>query len=237
MKPWEDPRIAAGMKAQLKARRARIVAGEEPLGWKVGFGAPAAMELLKISAPVVGYLMQSGLLVPGGTVSLQGWTKPVAEPEIAVRMGSDLGADAPPDAVAAAIRDIRPAIELADLNLTPAADNLEQIIAGDIFHRHVLLSSTAQAGPSTADLTSRVERRGAEVARTDDLEALTGKVIDIVAHVASTLAAFGEKLAAGDVVITGSITPPLMIEPDEPGIRHTIDPIGEVSVVFAHEAP
>jgi 2-keto-4-pentenoate hydratase len=236
MKPWDDPRIARGMKAQLEKRRARIVAGEQPLGWKVGFGAPAALETLQISAPVVGYLMQSSLLIPGSAVSLQGWIKPVAEPEIAVRMGSDLGAAPSPDAVTAAIRDIRPAIELADLNLAPAPDNLEQIIADDIFHRHVLLSPIARTGASTADLTSRVERRGTEVARTTDPEALTGKVVDIVAHVASTLAAFGEKLAAGDVVITGSITPPLMIEPDEPGIRHTIDPIGDVSVVFAQTA-
>jgi len=233
MRPWDDPRIAGGMRTQLEARRARIAAGELPLGWKVGFGAPPAMEMLKISAPVVGYLTQSALLPPGSTVSLQGWTKPVAEPEIAVRMASDLGADASPDAVAAAIRDIRPAIELADLNLTPAADSLEQIVAGDIFQRHVLLSPAARAGASTAGLTSRVERRGTELARTTGPEALTGKLLDIVAHVASMLAAFDEKLAAGDVVITGSITPPLMIEPDEPGIRHVIDPIGDVSVVFA----
>jgi len=37
---------------------------------------------------------------------------------------------------------------------------------------------------------------------------------------------------AGDVIITGSITPPLMIESDETGIGHAIDPIGEVSVSF-----
>jgi 2-keto-4-pentenoate hydratase len=147
-------------------------------------------------------------------------------------MASDLGADASPDDVAAAVEDIRPAIELADLDITPAPDKLEQIVAGDIFQRHVLLSAEAQAGASTAGLTSRVERRGVEVARTTELEALTGKVIDTVAHVASLLAAFGEKLAAGDVVICGSITPPLILEADEPGIRHAIDPIGEVSVKF-----
>jgi 2-keto-4-pentenoate hydratase len=236
MKPWEDPRIARGMRAQFQTRRARIAAGEQPLGWKVGFGAPAAMELLKISAPVVGYLMQGALLPPGGTVSLQGWTRPVAEPEIAVRMASDLGDDASPDAVAAAIRDIRPAIELADLDLTPGADTLEQIVAGDIFQRHVLLAPAGRAGASIAGLSSRVERRGAEVARTAELEVLTGRMIDVIGHVASMLAAFGETLAAGDVVICGSITPPLMIEPDEPGIRHIIDPIGDVSVVFGHAA-
>ena len=42
----------------------------------------------------------------------------------------------------------------------------------------------------------------------------------------------GEKLAAGDVIIAGSITPPLMLEKDETAITHVIEPIGEVSVGF-----
>jgi hypothetical protein len=33
VKPWEDPRIARGMPLQLAKRRARIAAGERPLGW------------------------------------------------------------------------------------------------------------------------------------------------------------------------------------------------------------
>jgi 2-keto-4-pentenoate hydratase len=34
------------MTAQFSKRRARIAAGERPLGWKVGLGAPATMEKL-----------------------------------------------------------------------------------------------------------------------------------------------------------------------------------------------
>jgi 2-keto-4-pentenoate hydratase len=60
--PWDDPRIARGMATQLATRRARIAAGDAPLGWKVGFGAPAAMAKFNITAPLVGYLMRSGQL-------------------------------------------------------------------------------------------------------------------------------------------------------------------------------
>ena len=81
-------------------------------------------------------------------------------------------------------------------------------------------------------LTSRLIRRGKEAATTTDPEALTGKLPDIVAHVANTLAAYGEKLSAGDVIITGSITPPIMLEADDDALTHAIDPIGEVSVSF-----
>ena len=68
-----------------------------------------------------------------------------------------------------------------------------------------------------------------------DPEALTGKMGDIVAHVANTLAAFGEKLSAGDFIITGSITPPQMLDPDEPSFVHAVDPIGEVRVTFTRD--
>ena len=92
--PWDDPRIARGMQAQFAKRRARIDAGEPPLGWKVGFGAPAAMAKFGITAPLVGFLTLPALVPSGTPASLAGWTKPVAEPEIAVHMGKDLSAGA-----------------------------------------------------------------------------------------------------------------------------------------------
>ena len=103
MNAWDDPRIARGMEKQLATRRARIAAGEKPLGWKVGLGAPPAMERLKIKAPLVGFMMQTSLVANGAAVSLAGWTKPVAEPEIAVHMGSDLPGGADRTTTAAAI--------------------------------------------------------------------------------------------------------------------------------------
>jgi 2-keto-4-pentenoate hydratase len=235
MNPWETPLIKKGMTAQLAKRRARIAAGEKPLGWKVGLGAPAAMERLKISAPVVGFMMQRSLLLSGSTVSLKDYTKPVTEPEICVRMARDLGPGATADEAMAAIKEILPAIELAEFDPPPTPDNLDVVLEGDIYHRHVVLCGNTRAGGSVAGLTSRVTRRGAEVARTTDPEALTGKLLDIAVLVANTLSAFGEKLSAGDVIITGSITPPVMIEPDETEFAHAIDPIGEVSINFTRD--
>jgi 2-keto-4-pentenoate hydratase len=233
MPVWDKPLVKKGLTEQLATRRARIAAGETPLGWKVGFGAPASLQKLGLEAPLVGYLMQGALLASGATVSFKGYARPVAEPEIAVRMARDLGPGSPPHVVAAAIKELLPAIEIADLYEPPTPDNLDRVLAGDIYQRHVVLCERAQPGASVRGLTSRVIRRGEEANRTSDPEALTGKLVDIVAHVADTLAAFGETLAAGDVVITGSITPPLVLEPDESALTHAIDPIGEVSVSFA----
>lgn len=233
MASWDHPLIQKGMAAQLAARRGRIAAGETSLGWKVGMGAPASMQKLGLQAPLVGYLMQRAMLGSGSTVSLKGYVRPVAEPEIAVRMARDLSGGATAENAMAAIAEILPAIELADLDPLPAPDNLDVVLAGDIYQRQVLLGGNARAGGSVAGLTSRTKRRGAEVARSDDPEALTGRLVDIVAHVANTLSAFGEKLSAGDVIIAGSITPPVMIEADETEFVHALDPIGAVTVHFS----
>ncbi len=235
MNDLDNPLIKKGMTAQLVTRRARIAAGEKPLGWKVGLGAPASMQKMGLQAPLVGFLMQSALLLSGSTASLKGYVRPVAEPEIAVRMASDLRGGATAAMAIAAVKEIMPAIELADLDPVPAPGNLDAVLAGDIFQRHVLLCGNTRVGGSVTGLTSRLVRRGTEANRTTDPEALTGKLGDIVAHVANTLAAFGETLAAGDVIIAGSITPPLMLEPDETVLIHALDPIGEVSVNFSRE--
>src|SRR4051812_16258281 len=232
MNAWDDPRIARGMEMQLAKCRERIGAGEKPLGWKVGLGAPAAMERLNIKAPAVGYLMQRALLLSGSTLSFAGWTKPVAECEIAVRMARDLPGGTSAADAAAAGKEIFPAIELADFDPAPTPDNLDAVIGGNIYQRHVVLAGITRPGASVAGLTSRLIRRDKEAASTQDPEALTGKLPDIVAHVANTLAAYGEQLKAGDVIITGSITPPIMLEKDETALAHALDPIGEVSVNF-----
>ena len=232
MNAWDHPLITKGMTTQLATRRARISAGETPVGWKVGLGAPASLEKLGIAAPAIGYLMQGALLPSGATVSFNGYVRPVAEIEIAVRMARDLDGDASAADALAAIDSIRPAIEIADLDLVPAPDNLDAVLARNIFQRHVLLGENSRRGGSLDGIVSRLIRRGVEANNTSDPEALTGKLLETVAHVANTLAAFGEKLSAGDIVITGSITPPLVIESDETGLTHALDPIGEVSVAF-----
>ncbi|MGN6460650.1 MAG: hypothetical protein ACTHLY_05525, partial [Pseudolabrys sp.] len=114
MNAWDDPRIASGLKTQLEHRRARIAAGEQPIGWKLGLGAPAMLEKFELRAPLVGHLFQAGKLVSGAIVSLKGYRKPIAEPEIAVTMGADLGPGADAAAALTAIRSLRPAIEIAD---------------------------------------------------------------------------------------------------------------------------
>jgi len=230
--PWYDLRIARGMAAQLTNWHERLKAGEKALGWKVGFGAPAAMETLKITAPLIGHLTDRARLEPAAKVSIAGWKKAAAEAEIAVFMGKDLPGGASRDAAKHAIAGIGPAIELADVDFPP--DDVEAILKGNIYQRHVVLGACdkTRAGCALGGLTATVIRNGNEIARASDTQEATGDLVDIVRQVADMLSAFGERLRAGQVIMTGSITPPLWVEPGEE-IHFTLDPVGSVSVRFA----
>ena len=231
MKVWEDARVVRGMQAQLDLRRKRLDGGDRPLGWKVGFGAPAMLKLLDISGPLVGFLTQNARVQSGGSVSLAGWSKPVAEPEIAVHIARDVPADADRATAAAAIAGISPAIELVDLTAPP--QDPERVLAENIYQRHVVLGDgPARAGGASDGLTCRILRRGSEFARTSDPQANTGEWTDIVRHVADLLAAFGERLRAGEIIITGSVVPPLTIEPGEDALAFEVEPLAGVSVRF-----
>src|SRR3981081_3045464 len=78
-----DPRVVAGMAAQL-ARRAKLLdSGVRHLGWKAGFASAPARERFGTTGPLVGFLTDRGLLRSGSSITVDGWTQPVLEAEIA----------------------------------------------------------------------------------------------------------------------------------------------------------
>lgn len=227
-----DPRIRTGMQRQFALLEERKRGGARRIGWKVGFGAPAAKEKLKIEHALVGFLLDGAVLTDGAGVSLAGWTKPVAEPEIAIEIGRDVTAGASEQDVAQAVAAVGPAIELADID--GPMDDVESILASDIFQRHVLFGprSAIALPDGLSSLAGAVMRNGQPVDVPADLESNTGRLLDTVREVAATLAAFGETLRAGDVVIAGSVTPPLMIGADDRTLSWDLHPIGKVAVNF-----
>lgn len=228
---WDDPRVQRGLRAQLELRRERLAEGDAPLGWKVAFGAPAAMELLGLDAPLVGFLTSRALVEPGASYSIAGWTKAAAEAEIAVHMGADLGPGASREETQAAIAGLGPAIELADIERP--LEELEAVLAENIFQRGVVLGppDTGRAGGDVSGIRARTFSDGAELDSTDDPEALTGELIRVVGHVATLLDSFGEKLRASEVVIAGAVLPHVWPAPGQ-HVEVELDPLGRLDVRF-----
>jgi 2-keto-4-pentenoate hydratase len=224
-----DPRIRAGMERQLERRRRMIAEGAHPIGWKLGFGSPAAMERLSLNAPLVGFLTDATIIRSGSAVTIGTWTRPVVEPELAVYMGSDLVDGSNRDATRAAVAAVGAAIELADVDVD--LFEVEPILTANIFHRGVVLGKPdyGRAGARLDGLTARVAVAGADVATTTELTTITGDTISIVGSLADLLAGYGERLRAGELVITGSLIPPLPgVAPSE--VSFWLDPLEPITV-------
>jgi 2-keto-4-pentenoate hydratase len=101
------------------------------------------------------------------------------------------------------------AIELADVD--PPPTDVRTILAGNIFHRHVLLGPVRAGRADLDGVRTRVRMDGEQVATTDDVTELTGEPVEVVRLTAELLEACGERLRAGEVVITGSVVPPLTV--------------------------
>lgn len=208
-----DARVLAGTRAMLALQRRQVADGAGRLGWKAAFGSPSGQAALGLDRPLVGFLTRDRLLEAGASASVEGWVRPMLEAEIAVHIGCDLPASPEVADVRDAVAGLSAAIELADLD--PPPTDLVQILSGNIFHRHVMLGELHPGVTDASGVRATVTRDGAEVGRTDDPQALTGQIVEVVASMAGTLAQVDERLLAGDVVITGAVVPPLEIGPGD----------------------
>src|SRR5215469_13976831 len=97
--------------------------------------------------------------------------------------------------------------------------------------RAISISATSHAGGGLSGLNARVIRNGEEFANTSEFETLTGELISIVGHVANLLSFFHEELCDGQIIIAGSITPPIWVQAGE-SLVFQLEPQPAISVTF-----
>ena len=209
---WDDVSVLEGTRRMLDRRSRLLKQGEQMIGWKLAFGAPHWQDKFGHAGPLVGFLAESNVGPPGATISCRGWIHPVAEPEIAVYLGRDVDE---PDRVTESISGLGAAIELADVDSPP--DNIGEVLEGNIFHRAVVLGAPdhSRVGGSVVGMRARITNNGSEIADTEDLAALTGDLVSILGHTARLLQAAGTRLQGGEVVIAGSVVPPIPLRPGD----------------------
>jgi 2-keto-4-pentenoate hydratase len=216
----ESARVTRGLEAQFEGLARKRTEGAELIGWKLGLNVGAVQQHFGLSRPVIGHLTTASLIESGATHSLARGTRVGVEPEVAIRLGPE-----------GSISSLGPAIEIVDLD--PAQTELEQILAGNVFHRGVVLGAPVE-GFGPADLgtvTATVKRNGyvAERARFAD----TGEdPAAVVALIAERLAPLGEKLREGQVIIAGSLTSIVFVEPGD-RVEVDLGPLGSLAFSLA----
>jgi 2-keto-4-pentenoate hydratase len=208
--------VERGTQALLTRRREILARGVEPIGWKIGFNVPATQERLGIDAPLAGFLTTDTLLDDGATWSIEDGGQVIVESEVALEVGPD----------GRSIAALFPALELAD---EPDLDlAVEQILAGNIFHRAVAFGPRVETrDPGAARiLVNGEEQHSVPADRTGE------RLQAMVEAVAARLSAAGEELRAGDRIITGIIAPPHEAAPGDT-VRLEFEELGGVELRFS----
>jgi 2-keto-4-pentenoate hydratase len=200
-----DERLVAALRAQLERRPA----GARRVGWKLG-GHIDEVEAVTGGRPAIGYLT-SATLRSDGEVYAGGGGALHADTELVVELGAD-------GEIAAACV----ALEIVDLARPP--DDLEGIVAGNVFHRAFALGPPASP-PVAATARSVVNGDVRAEAR------VRGDHGEVVRTVAELLAAVGEELLPGDRILTGNVTQVPVWPGDE--VAAEIDGLGRVALTIA----
>ena len=186
--------------------RRRRSEGARRIGWKVGLTARAIQQQFGVHEPVFACLLAEGLVKSGHVFRSDALIEPGFENELCIVFDRDLPANATRADVAAAVAPVHPAFEIIETrgDLTgqlalALSDNGQQkaFVLGEPVSREQL--------PELDMVTVRVRINDTEVmmARGD---AVLGHPYNSVAWLASKLAQFGERLSAGDYIMSGSFT-------------------------------
>ena len=182
---------------------ARIAAGERRVGWKLGYTSIVMREQMRVDQPNFGPLTDAMLLGDGADVARR-FTQPRVEPEVALRFGRDVPAGADRSTVLAAVASAHAALEIVDSVWTGYRFRIEDNTADGSSAAGVVLGAEIPLD-RIADVAVTLEVDGVAVGHGHGRDA-SGHPADGIVWLVDRLAERGERLAAGDVVITGGIT-------------------------------
>jgi len=214
--------LAEGIATQIAV--ARLVGAQPPAGFKIGATARRMQDYLGLPGPLAGFIAVAGLHGSGSTLSYAPFLHPGVECELAVVLAHDLAPGTCSNAqAAAAIGELMAAIEVVENRYGPLdVLGTPTLVADQVFHAAAIvgepypgwrdLDLCCLAGSVSVDGHDRGSGTGAD---------LLGDPITALAWLAASeeVAAFGG-LRAGQVVMLGSVCPPIWLDgPGEIAVR------------------
>lgn len=187
-----------------------------PAGFKIGATAQRMQQYLGLSGPAAGFIAASGLLPDGAALPFDQLLRPGVECELAVRLGRDLPPSQCSQADAAdAVTELVAAIEVVENRYEDIVQlGTPTLIADQVYHRAAVLGHARVEPWRSLDidaLTGRISVNGGHCGE--------GRATDLLGHPLNSLAwlagspvaaAFGG-LKAGQVIMLGSVTPPIWL--------------------------
>lgn len=216
LQPLPVPATAMTLEGAACAQR-KLVAALAPthgrvVGYKAGLTNPAVQQRFGITSPLPGTLLEKMLLPAGASVPAKFGARPFAEPDLVVEVGSaDIHAARTPVEVLAALRSLRPFIELPDtLVEDPSKITAPVLLANNVGARLGVLGAPlpvrADEAFAEALRTMRVrstDATGKEVGAAPGA-AILGHPLNAVIWLAAELKKQGITLKPGDLLSLGA---------------------------------
>lgn len=207
--------------------------GRRIVGRKAGLTAKAVQAQLGVDQPDFGVLFDDMRVVDGGRLDPARAIQPKAEAEIAFILGADLpDAETTAEQVAAAVASVHAAIEIVDSRIADWKISFADTVADNGSSAFFVL---ADEGLPLAGLDlegAAMEMRVNDaVASTGVGAAALGNPLSAAAWLAQTLAARGEPLKAGDILLAGALGPMVALTPGD-HVHATVAGIGACSFTY-----
>ncbi len=233
--PGITPRgLADGIAAQLAV--ARLSGAQPPAGFKIGATARRMQEYLGLPGPLAGFIAEAGLHGSGSTLSFKSFLHAGVECELAVVLARDLPPGPCSNAqAAAAVGELMAGIEVVENRYGPL-DVLGSptLVADQVFHAGAVLGAphSEWRGLDLRSLAGSVSVNGHERGAGTGAD-LLGDPMSALAWLAASeeAAAFGG-MRAGQVVMLGSVCPPVWLDgPAEVTVQFSPLPTVTLSLV------
>lgn len=207
--------------------------GRRIVGRKAGLTAKAVQTQLGVDQPDFGVLFDDMAIPDGGLLDPARALQPKAEAEVALVLGSALpDSNTTSDMVAAAVRSVHAAIEIVDSRIADWKITFADTVADNGSSAFFVLSEQGRPleGLDLFTCGMVMEVDGAIVSLGAGAAAL-GHPLNAAAWLASTLAARGEPLQAGDILLTGALGPMVALAPGNRVVAR-VGGLGEVRFTY-----
>jgi 2-keto-4-pentenoate hydratase len=177
------------------------------VGWKLGVTSRAKQAQVGVSDPVCGYLPGTGALDLGEPLRCGELIQPRAEPEIVFVLGRDLaGEHVTGSDVLAATSGLAVGIEILDSRFRDYRFTMADVVADNTSAARFVVGTPVPAAGIDVRLVGVLLEKNGELVATASGAASLGHPAAAVAWLVRRLAASGEGLRAGQVVLSGGLT-------------------------------
>jgi 2-keto-4-pentenoate hydratase len=207
-----------------------LAEGRRVVGRKVGLTAKAVQAQLGVNQPDFGVLFDDMAIADGGVLLASRTLQPKAEAEVAFILASDLAEpEVTREQVAAAVAEVMAAIEIVDSRIADWKITFADTVADNGSSAFYVLGTERKplTGLDLWTCGMALQVNG-EVVSLGAGAACLGHPLNAVTWLAQTLAARGEPLRKGDVVLSGALGPMVAIKPGDV-VQATIGGLGSVS--------